>query len=104
MYASLFNEEGIQSEDSGDDFNESFLREAAQQSREIDTAPRSEWRPSIDAESHYRSALRDAARILDLRAADLEDIEAYEQADDLRKRAQSLRSGARIPSDGETAN
>lgn len=48
-----------------------------------------------DPRARYVTALRDAARLLDATAADLEDAEAFAEADELRTRAQKLRLDAR---------
>jgi hypothetical protein len=45
----------------------------------------------------FVNALRDAARLLDTAAADLEEVESYAEADALRARAKTLRRQARQP-------
>ena len=43
----------------------------------------------------YTSSLRNAARVLDIGAADLEDLNSYQLADELRELANDLRNAAR---------
>mgnify|MGYP007059396213 FL=1 len=57
--------------------------------------PDSSYVPPAEPEVTYRQALRDAARVLDEGAANLEDANAFEQADALRQRADQLRELAR---------
>ena len=96
--ASLFDKaEDTQSDDS---FGATYRREASESGEHNSLLPtRDACQPlhtePIDPHTRYRTSLRNAARVLDESAADLEELESYELADDLRLRASELRQGAR---------
>jgi hypothetical protein len=83
--------------DAADSFNTAYRREALESLS--DPAPLYRSSPLLeqqrDPHSLYSAALRDAARTLDTRAADLEDEASYELADQLRTWAGKMRSDAR---------
>ena len=55
----------------------------------------SDVEPLPDTRARFAAALRNTARVLEVTAADLEDVAAYDEADELRKRAAQLRFDAR---------
>jgi hypothetical protein len=87
--------------DSGHEFADSVREVAGQRFGEAGGMPLATVRNAAPREL-FVTALREAARVLEEAAADLEDSEAYQEADALRDRAKSLRLGAREAANSPT--
>ena len=87
--------DAIRKEDSDDSttFNE-LIDQIDELNSSLDGSPQSD--NTGDGESaEYRQKIRDASRKLDQTAADLEELELYRKADELREIARELRLGVR---------
>jgi hypothetical protein len=83
---------------SDEDFTEAYRRVATPgDGTSTPHSPAREFSPTPDPRARYVAALRDAARLVETAAADLEDADAFAEADELRERAAQLRLQVRQP-------